>query len=28
VRAAKIVRKYGTGFPLLIIYHTNPLTIT
>jgi hypothetical protein len=28
VRAANIVRKYGTGFPLLIIYHTNPLTIT
>ena len=27
VRAANIVRKYGTGFPLLIIYHTTPLTI-
>src|SRR5215217_3901868 len=28
VRAANIVRKYSTGFPLLVIYHTNPLTIT
>jgi hypothetical protein len=27
VRAASIVRKYGTGFPLLVIYHTYPLTI-
>jgi len=27
VRAANIVRKYGTGFPLLVIYHTYPLTI-
>jgi hypothetical protein len=28
VRAANIVRKYSTGFPLLVIYHTNPFTIT
>jgi hypothetical protein len=28
VRAANIVRKYSTGFPLLVIYHTNPMTIT
>jgi hypothetical protein len=27
VRAANIVRKYGMGFPLLIIYNTYPLTI-
>src|SRR5215204_2438994 len=27
VRAANIVRKYGTDLPLLVIYHTNPLTI-
>jgi hypothetical protein len=27
VRAANIVRKYSTGFPLLVIYHTNPWTI-
>jgi hypothetical protein len=27
VRAANIVRKYGTGFPLFVIYHTYPLTI-
>src|SRR5215217_1428396 len=27
VRAANIVRKYGTDFPLLVIYLTNPLTI-
>jgi hypothetical protein len=27
VRAANIVLKYGTGFPLLVIYHTNSPTI-
>jgi hypothetical protein len=27
VRVANIVRKYGTDFPLLVIYLTNPLTI-
>src|SRR5918992_1537111 len=27
VSAANIVRKYGTGFPLLLIYPTNPTTI-
>jgi hypothetical protein len=27
LRAANIVRKYGMGFPLLVIYHTNPWTI-
>jgi hypothetical protein len=27
VRATNIVRTYGTGFSLLVIYHTNPLTI-
>jgi hypothetical protein len=27
VRAANIVLKYGTDFPLLVIYLTNPLTI-
>ena len=27
VRAANIVRKYGTNLPLLAIYHTYPLTI-
>jgi hypothetical protein len=27
VRAANIVRKYSTGFPLLVIYHTYPLKI-
>jgi len=27
VRAVNIVLKYGTGFSLLVIYHTNPLTI-
>jgi len=27
VRAANIVRKYGTDFPLRVIYHTNPFTI-
>jgi hypothetical protein len=26
-RAANIVLMYGTGFPLLVIYLTNPLTI-
>jgi hypothetical protein len=27
VRAANMIRMYGTGFPLLFIYHTYPLTI-
>jgi hypothetical protein len=27
VRAANIVLKYGTGFPLLVFYHPNPFTI-
>jgi hypothetical protein len=27
VRAANIVLKYGTGFPLLVIYHTNSPTL-
>jgi len=27
VRATNIVRKQGTDFPLLLIYHTNLLTI-
>jgi hypothetical protein len=27
VRATKIVRKYSTGFPLLVLYHIYPSTI-